>query len=103
MKIVTVGSHLPRGTEHIVVHLTDEPIMYFFQRQVDDIMITSPDGDVLLCWDIDHEGEWDDNNCLLLKSFDNMKEIGGIRTNLIALKARELGKNLTVYLTAQIN
>lgn len=103
MKIITVGSHLPRDTEHLVIILTDEPVMYFFRRQVDDILITSPDGDVLLCWDVVHESEWDDNRCMLLQAKENMKEIGNIKTNLIALKARESGKSLKVYLTAQIN
>lgn len=103
MKIVRVGSDLPRDTEHLVIHLGDEPVMYHFQRQIDDILISSPDGDILLCWDLDHNSEWDDEKCMLLKAFDNQKEIGNIKTSLFAMKAREQGKNLTVYLTAQIN
>ena len=103
MKIITVGSDLPKDTEHLVVQVTSEPVMYYFKRQVDDILVTSPDGDVLLCWDVVHESEWDDNKCLLLKAVDNMKEIGNIKTSLIALKAREEGKTIKVFLTAQIN
>lgn len=103
MKIITVGSALPRDTEHLVLTVTSEPVIYFFRRAVDDILITSPDGDVLLCWDINHQSEWDDDKCILLQSRDNLKEIGRINTSLIAIKAREGGKTLTVYLTAQIN
>lgn len=103
MRIITVGSELPRDTEHLVLTVTSEPVIYFFRRAVDDILITSPDGDVLLCWDLSHESNWDNDNCLLLQARDNMKEIGNIKTSLIAIKAREENKKLTVYLTAQIN
>lgn len=102
MKIITVGSGLPKDTEHLVIVLGVDPVMYFFQRQVDDILISSPDGDVLLNWDMSHDSEWDDNRCMLIQKTDNMKEIGNIKTNLIALKSLN-GEAKTVYLTAQIN
>ena len=102
MKTIVVGSELPRDTEHLVIKVTQDPLFLNFRRQVDDILITSPDGDILVSWDLNHESVWDDTNCLLLKAVDNMKEIGNIKTSLIALKAKE-DKELTVYLTAQIN
>lgn len=101
--MITVGSDLPRDTEHLVIQITDEPVKYFFRRQIDDILISSPDGDVLVSWEHSHESEWDDQKCLLIKAQDNLKEIGNIKTSLIALKAREQGKTITVFLTAQIN
>lgn len=102
MRTIVVGTDLPKDTEHLVLSVTQDPLLLHFKRQVDDILITSPDGDVLLSWDLNHESQWDDTKCILLKAVDNLKEIGNIKASLIALKARG-EKEITVYLTAQIN
>src|SRR5258708_26038668 len=103
MKKIHVGSELPRDVNHLVLTITDEPVALYFLRMIDDVLISSPEGDILISWDIDHDSEWDDENCMLLTVRDNMKEIGNIKTSLFALKARDRGGNLNVYFTVKTN
>ncbi len=104
MKTITIGSEtIYENAEHIVLDIDDEPVLLHFTRGIDDLLISSPDGDLLMSWKIGHDSEWDDRNCLLLSQRDNMKEIGGIKTSLLALKAKEKNVVLTVYITVQRN
>ena len=101
MKTLSVGSRLPKDVYHLVL-MIDEPILIHFQHMIDDILISSPEGDILLSWDVDHDSEWSDEKCMLLREGDKLKEIGGIKTSLLALKSAT-GTPLKVYLTAQTN
>ena len=104
METVTVGEKNDySGTIHKVIWVTDSPVMYDFQTQFDDLIISSPDGDVLISWTVVHGSEWKDDECMLVKTFDNQKELNNMRTTQIALKAAEPGKKLRVYLTIQRN
>jgi hypothetical protein len=104
MKKIAIGHDtVYEDTAHLVLDITDEPIMLHFNRAIDDLLISSPDGDVLIAWNLGHDTEWSDDNCLPIAQKDNLKEIGGIKTSLLALKAKEKGKTLKVYVTIQRN
>lgn len=107
MKTYTEGQWHEEGyysdAEHIVLNVSSEPILINFVRAIDDVIISSPDGDILLAWKLGHDTEWDDNKCMILTIRDNMKEIGNLKTTLLAVKAKEESKTLTVYITAQRN
>lgn len=103
MKKITIGSDtIYEDTEHLVLVVTQEPILLDFIRAVDDLLISSPDGDLLIAWKLGHDSDWNDKSCLLISQKDNLKEISGIKTSLLALKARDM-ESLTVYVTIQRN
>jgi hypothetical protein len=103
MEVITVGEKNDySGTIHKVVSATEKPVMYDFQTQFDDLIISSPEGDVLISWTVTHGSEWSDEECMLVKPFDNLKEFNNMKTTQIALKAAE-NKTLKVYLTIQRN
>lgn len=108
MKKITIGTTDPgyyEGVEHNVLHDVDaEGILIHYTRQVDDVMIQSPDGDILVAWDMDHElEEFDVEKCMLITVRDNLKEIAGIKTSLLAIRSKDADSKLTVYVTAQRN
>jgi hypothetical protein len=90
-------------SEQIVLSVDSEGVLIDFARQIDDVLITSPEGDVLISWSVDHQSkEFPKDKCLLLSSRDNLKEIGKIETDLLAICA--IGNEpVTVYVTAQRN
>ena len=88
------------GTEHFVLQVDSEGVKVNFVQQVDDIMIASPEGDILISWD---NQQFSDTNCMLLQQKDNMKELNVVRCTHFYIKAKEQGKVLTVYLTGQRN
>ncbi len=87
------------GTEHYVVQVDSEPTKIDFIQQIDDLLVASPDGDVLVSWDV---SEWNDEECLLIQQKDNLKELGNLRSSSVMLKARGSGP-ITVFITAQRN
>lgn len=103
------GAGYYADTEHIVIDIgagTDYPqaVVFDFVRQIDDLLIQTPDGDLLMSWDLDHDQqEFDESKCMLLKAFDNMKEIGNLKTTLLAIRPKDTTQTLRVYLTAQRN
>lgn len=103
MKKLFIGSDtVYEDTEHLVLDITDEPIMIHFNRAIDDLMINSPDGDILIAWKLTHESEWDDTSCFQISQKDNTKEINNIKTSLLAIKAKIPG-TIKVYITIQRN
>lgn len=99
MKVVQENFGDNLGTEHYVLTLDSEIVKIHFGKQIDDLLISSPDGEVLISWDVEN---WDDTKCLLIKSFDNLKELNNLRCTNLLLKNRE-PKNITVYCTVQRN
>lgn len=88
-------------TEFHVIDLDDEPVRITFQKQVEDIIISSPDGDIFIGWDYEKPEDFTEMNALLLKPFDNMKEISKERCTHFYLMGKEKGKKLRVYVTVQ--
>jgi intein-encoded DNA endonuclease-like protein len=70
-----------------------------YSKQVDDVMISVEGGDILLRWDTD---EWIDDECILLKEHDNLKEIGKISITHLLIKSKD-GTRVKVYTCAQLN
>ena len=96
-------------TEHVVFMIganTENPdaVVFDFVRQIDDLLIQTPDGDLLLAWDIDHDTQgFDESKCMLIKAVDNMKEISNLKTTLLAIKPADVTKTMKVYITVQRN
>ena len=100
MKIIKESSGL-EGTEFYPLELDNEPVMIHFGKQIDDLLISSPEGDVLISWDL---ADWDDSQSMLIKTFDNLKEITNLRcTTLLVKKYLTDGKKIKVWITAQRN
>lgn len=79
----------------------DGPTVIKFIKQVEDIIISSPDGDILIGWDYESPEDFTPMNSLLLKAFDNLKEISKERCTHFYLMPKEQGKTLRVYVTVQ--
>ena len=94
------AGELYSATEHYVLSIGDEVVCVDFGPQVDDILISSPEGDVLCSWDTDG---WQDDECLLIKTVDNMKELGNVKCTHFYLKSYVPGKVIKVFLTGQRN
>jgi hypothetical protein len=88
------------GTEHYVLSIGDEVTCVDFGPQVDDVLISSPEGDILCSWDTDG---WQEDECLLIKTFDNLKELGNVKCTKFYLKSYVPGKTVKVFLTIQRN
>jgi hypothetical protein len=84
-------------------HVIDlsEPVKIVFQKQVEDIIVSSPDGDILIGWDYAQESDFTPDNCMLLREGDKMKEITKERCTHFYMMPKESGKTLKVYLCAQ--
>ena len=77
----------------------DEVVRLTYSKQVDDVMISLEGGDALLRWDTD---DWIDDECILLKEHDNLKEIGKISITHLLIKSKT-GSKIKVYVVAQLN
>lgn len=102
MKVIQEGKGFV-GTEHYVLDLDNEPVIINFDKQIDDLLISSPQKDVLISWDVN---EWNDKECLLIKTFDNLKEINNLRCTKLLLKSSETlkdGETIKVFATIQRN
>lgn len=77
----------------------DEVVRLTYSKQIDDMMISLEGGDVLLRWDTD---KWIDDECMLLKEKDNLKEIGSMLITHLLLKSKD-GSKVRVYICAQLN
>lgn len=91
-----------QGTEHFVIDVGHEETRINFGagHQIDDLMISSPDGDVFLSWDNE---KFSSTNCLLLKGNDNLKEFNNVRCTKIHLMSKDDTKIIRVYVTIQRN
>lgn len=72
-----------------------------FQRQVEDIIINSPDGDLFIGWDYNDPSEFTEMNSMLFTVKDNMKEITKERCTHFYVMPKEEGKKLRVYIATQ--
>ena len=79
----------------------DGPTRIIFKKQIEDIIITSPDGDLFIGWDYADPADFTPDNCLLLKATDNLKEISKERCTHFYMMPREKGKTLRCYVTVQ--
>ena len=79
----------------------DGPTRIIFKKQVEDIIISSPDGDLFIGWDYADPSDFTETNCLLLKAVDNLKEISKERCTHFYMMPREKKKLLRVYVTVQ--
>lgn len=102
-KLFIGTSTVYEGTEHLVLNVYPEGMLIHFTRQIDDAMIVTPDGEILISWTVTPETqEFDQSACLLISPRDNLKEIAGIKSSMLAI--RPLGKEkLKVYVTIQRN
>jgi hypothetical protein len=97
-KIVsTVGRE---STEFFVIDL-EEPTMIDFVQQVIDVIVSSPDIDVLVGWDYRTDEEFTETNSLLIKTFDNMKEISKELCTHFYLMPYKAGTKGRVFVTVQ--
>ncbi len=89
------------GTEHYVLQLGFEPVKINFIQQIDDLLVSSPDEDILIAWDVP---EFREDENLLIKPHDNLKELSNLRATSMVLRTREdLGKTIPVWVTVQRN
>ena len=77
------------------------PTRLVFQKQVEDILITSPDGDIFIGWDYSDPADFTKDNSLLLKAVDNLKEISKERCTHFYMMPKDERKQLRVYVTTQ--
>lgn len=77
----------------------DEVVKLKYSKQIDDVMVTLEGGDVLMSWDIP---DWSDDECMLVKLQDNMKEIGKISCTHLMFKSKT-GTKVKIYTVAQLN
>jgi hypothetical protein len=87
-------------TEFHVLDLS-EPTVINFEKQIEDIIVTSPEGDILIGWDYERDEDFTPDNCMLLREGDKMKEISKERCTKFYLMPKEPGQVLRVYVTAQ--
>lgn len=76
----------------------EEVVKLSYSKQIDDVMVSLEGGDVLMKWDV---LDWDDE-AMLLKEKDNMKEIGGISCTHLLFKSKD-GSPVKVYTVVQVN
>lgn len=77
------------------------PTRITFQKQIEDIIINSPDGDLFIGWDYDNPEEFTPDNCMLFLAGDKMKEIAKERCTHFYLMPVEKEKTLRVYIAVQ--
>lgn len=87
------------STEYFVMEV-DQPIKINFVQQVEDILVSSPDIDILIGWDYGNDELFRKDNSLLMKSKDNLKEFSKERCTLFYLMPRNEGEKGIVYVTA---
>lgn len=88
------------GDEFHVIDL-DGPVRIVFQKQIEDIIINTPDGDLFIGWDYDKPEDFTPDNCMLITAGDKMKEIAKERCTHFYMMPKEKGKLLRVYVTVQ--
>ncbi len=88
------------STEYFVVEL-DAPLKIDFGQQVEDVIISSPDIDILFGCDYSKDEDFTPNNAMLLKTFDNMKEISKERCTHLFLMPYKEGTKGRVFIEGQ--
>lgn len=86
--------------EFVVIDI-DGPTRIIWPKQIEDMLVSSPDGDVLIGWDYSDPSEFRPDNALLLKAVDNLKGFTKDRCTHFYLMPKEEGKTLKVYIVGQ--
>lgn len=86
--------------EHFVVDL-EEPTKINFVQQVEDVIISSPDIDVLIGSDYVKDEDFTEMNCMLVKPQDNMKELTRDFITTFYLMPKNKGEKGRVYVMVQ--
>ena len=97
----TITSQVGRVSTEFYVFQLEEPTKINFGQQVVDVIISSPEIDVLIGWDYDKDEDFIETNSMLIKTFDNMKEISKEMCTTFYLMPYEKGKKGKVFVTAQ--
>lgn len=88
------------SSERIVIDL-EEPVKINFLKQVEDIIMSSPDVNILYGCDYETESDFNEMNAMLLKTFDNLKEISKERCTHLYIMPAEKGTKGRVYIEGQ--
>ena len=97
----TITSQVGReSTEFFVIDLSESTKIDFGQ-QVIDVIVSSPDIDILIGWDYRDDSEFTPTNSLLVKTFDNMKEISKELCTKFYLMPYKEGTKGKVFVTVQ--
>lgn len=88
------------GDEFHVLDISG-PTRLIFKKQVEDIIINTPDGDLLIGWDYATPEDFTKDNCMLITPRDNMKEIAKERCTHFYMMPKKDGETLKVYVTIQ--
>lgn len=91
------------SNEHYVFQVDEEGMCLKCKFSIEDIIINSPEGDVLLAWnnDLDPSGPFPTDKCFLIPGKPDMKEITRVMCSAVALKS--VKGTVKVYLTLQRN
>lgn len=94
-----LGKDDPTGSFYVLD--IDGPTRINFQKQVEDIIINTPEGDIFIGWDYADPADFTETNCMLITTKDNLKEIAKERCTHFYLMPREKGKTIRVYIATQ--
>lgn len=104
MDTITLNNGIYEGTEFCVITVGATPTKIDFVRQIDDLLISTVESDILVTWDLKEEESFDENKVMLLKTFDNLKEFGNLKSTHIVVRLKNIGDAPTkVYLCGQRN
>ena len=79
--------------EYFVVELS-EPTKIQFSNQVEDVLLSSPDIDILFGFDYEKDEDFTKDNAMLLKPYDNLKELNKERCTSLYLMPRNDEKGM---------
>lgn len=91
------------STEHLVLSVGEEGVCLNSKYQIEDFIINSPEGEVLIAWnsEIDPEKSFPDNACFSIPGKPDLKEVSNVDCTKIAMKS--VKGTIKVYLTLQRN
>jgi|SRR5882724_9714270 len=98
--IIINGKSLTDDEFH-VIDLDSEPVCIKFLKQIEDVVISSPQGDILFGWDYSDPSEFSPTNAMLLTPHDNMKGLNKERITHFYMMAKDVNQKIRVYLLAQ--
>ncbi len=92
-----------QGRPHVEYFVVDlvEPTKIQFSNQVEDVLISSPDIEILFGFDYATDDEFTKDNAMLLKPFDNLKELGKERCTTLYLMPRNDGETGKIYIAIE--
>lgn len=88
------------GDEFHVIDVSG-PTRLVFIKAIEDIIINTPDGDLLIGWDYASPEDFTPDNCMLITAKDNMKEIAKERCTHFYMMPKDEEKTIRVYVTVQ--